>query len=277
MNRIAPILRGRCLIVLIAILAFLGVGCGGPDFSVNSLDATDMGDGGREALPPLLCPHCQDPGSTTGADVGADATIDGGGSNDATAPADAGVDPSMDASMDETRSRDSGSSQLIPCTAGGACPVSDCQNGTWACTDAGRVCQPTTIVTPGTPCGTAGAASQVCSSTGACVACNAGGDCADALMPCVKKSYDCTSGAAVCRATGNVADGVSCGTGLNCNGGGCTACKVGAACPPAANPCHAGKITACTGGVATCTDQMTSAAAGTACTAAGGGSGVCDG
>ncbi|HXN32341.1 MAG TPA: hypothetical protein VN894_10785, partial [Polyangiaceae bacterium] len=165
------------------------------------------------------------------------------------------------------------------CLGGGACSPNDCQNGTWVCADAGRVCQETTAVSDGTPCGatTGGDAGAHVCSAGQCAACNAGADCSDPAMPCVRKSYTCTSGTAVCAVTGNVADGTACGTGLYCNGGACAACKVGAACPPAGNACHLGKITACAAGVPTCTDQATPAPAGTSCGAAGGAAGVCDG
>ncbi|MDP8998561.1 MAG: hypothetical protein M3O46_00435, partial [Myxococcota bacterium] len=80
--------RERILIVIIAALACLGVGCSGPDFNVGSTDATDIGDASPEALAPLLCPHCQDPNPSPtldaaddrgSADGGSDATMADGG------------------------------------------------------------------------------------------------------------------------------------------------------------------------------------------------------
>ncbi|MDP9151240.1 MAG: hypothetical protein M3O36_15040, partial [Myxococcota bacterium] len=157
-----------------------------------------------------------------------DASVGEGQDGQVSAPGDAAaVDGTIDASTSATSAPgDSGDSGMdvvtdaatvvttVTCTPGGACSPNDCQNGTWACTDAGRVCQETTALPSGTPCGAGGdAGARVC-STGACVACNAGGDCSDPATPCIKKSVDCSAGTSQCKVTGNVADGAPCGTGL---------------------------------------------------------------
>ena len=271
-------------------LGMLGAGCNeilGNQLHSADLDATvedaaftdgpssqGSGDGAASAN---QHPSANDAGGNNGAH---DATPSGVGPHDGDAAATRGQ--TGDAAMESVAGDDAGgvTQGAAPpaCIAGGACAPNDCQNGTWACTDAGRLCQETTPVANGTPCGSNGGdgGARVCSG-GQCAECNAGGDCSDPAMPCIKKSYGCSSGAPVCAVTGNVADGTSCGTGLYCNGGACAACKVGAACAPTANPCHVGMITACTGGAARCTDQTTAASAGTSCTAAGGASGVCNG
>src|SRR6202142_3879630 len=160
---------------------------------------------------------------------------------------------------------------------GGSCSPRDCQNGTWACVDGGRVCQETTAFDAGTPCGVGGDGGASVCNAGQCVACNAGGDCSDPSAKCVKKTYDCSSGTGVCKVNGNAPDGTSCGMALYCAAGACAPCLVGTSCQPASNACHAGKITACTAGIQTCSDLGMAAGASTSCSAAGGGSGVRDG
>ena len=206
-------------------------------------------------------------GSSSAGASGPETAGDARSPGDAGAPSDASVDGALD---DGTNG--------ATCVPGGSCSPGDCQNGTWVCVDGGRTCQATTAFDSGTPCGADGDAGASVCNAGQCVACNAGGDCSDPSAKCVKKTYDCSSGTAICTVSGNVPDGTSCGTGapMYCNGGTCTACQVGTSCQPAANGCHVGKITACTGGIATCTDKGAAALAGTPCSAAGGASGVCD-
>jgi hypothetical protein len=161
------------------------------------------------------------------------------------------------------------------CVPGGRCtPPTDCHDGTFVCGDAGAVCAATTAIADGTPCGTT--AGFVCSG-GNCVACNAGGDCSDAGAPCVRSTYACQTGVAVCAVAGNVADGTSCNGTMYCYSGTCSACTVNASCAPQTKPCDVGKVTSCAGGTMVCTDQGTAAAAGTACQTASVSSGVCDG
>ncbi|MDP9002305.1 MAG: hypothetical protein M3O46_19610, partial [Myxococcota bacterium] len=256
---------GRLPVALFVALATLGSGCNailGNGPHDLAMDAADTADATAEL------------DAATG-----DATAQEGG-----APSDA--IPLQDASQDRTivydgagSTRDAVADSLsvsTTCVSGGDCSPNDCQSGTWGCVDGGRVCQ-LVSAKDGTPCtANADAGSYVCSA-GKCAACNAGADCTDPTKPCITKSYDCTSGAAVCTARGNAPEGVGCGAGLYCTGGACAACQVGAACPPAANACHLGKVTACTGGVATCVDQGTNAPAGTSCKPASGASGACDG
>ena len=218
--------------------------------------------------PPLLDGSVPDAAFAT---VAADATSDA-------PPADASgvLEPTTsDAEASEAGADNAvDSGNATACIPGGACSPGDCQNGSWACVNGIRACQETSAFDAGTPCGTGG--SRVCNA-GQCVACNAGGDCSAAAVPCIKKAYDCASGTAVCKVTGNASDGTPCGAGLYCSAGVCGACLVGAACLPAANACHVGKVTACTGATLSCADQGTAATAGTACSATGGASGVCDG
>ena len=116
----------------------------------------------------------------------------------------------------------------------------------------------------GTPCD-----GGVCLA-GACVACNAGGNCADAGS-CVEMSIVCATGAPVCTAAGNTPNGTPCGTNLYCDNGTCAACTNGASCAPTANPCHVGAVTCADGGIV-CTDQGTLLMNGTTC----GANEVCD-
>ncbi|HXN32802.1 MAG TPA: hypothetical protein VN894_13115, partial [Polyangiaceae bacterium] len=205
------------------------------------------------------------------ADAGQDSTMEEASAN---AHGDAAAD-ALGAQDTQAGAADAGG---IGCVAGGACNPQGCQNGTWACGGAGRFCETTGLVEAGTACGPAGgdAGAQVCASTGQCVACDRGGSCSDPSAPCVRKTYDCSAGTAVCTVAGNVTDGTQCDAGAYCNAGVCSACKVTAPCRPAANPCHVGEVTACTGGVPTCTDQSTPAMPGVSCTASSGAPGVCD-
>ncbi|MGA7122798.1 MAG: hypothetical protein WBY94_22045 [Polyangiaceae bacterium] len=278
---------------LALLLGMLSAGCNdilGNELHGVDLDATVEGgtitDGAASDGAPLADgrPSMGAAGSDGSAkDSPASDTVSGAGLRDGSARATAGQKGDAEfegpSEPDAAEEPDSTGTVTPPaCVGGGACAPNDCQNGTWACTDAGRVCRETTPVADGTPCGAGGgdAGGHVCGA-GQCVECNAGGDCSAPNTPCVKKSYSCGSGVAVCAVAGNLADGTSCGTGLYCNGGDCAACEVGSACPPAGNSCHVGKITACEGGVATCSDQNTDAAAGTSCLAAGGATGVCNG
>ncbi len=144
-----------------------------------------------------------------------------------------------------------------PCDA---TATTECSSGSPVCTD--RTFQPT-----GTSCGT----NLVCSPAGACVACTAGATCASA-NPCHTAAISCSSSAPVCTDTGNVVNGTSCGAGMVCNGGVCSACVQGATCT-STNPCDATATTECSSGAPVCTDRTfkpdgTSCGAGMTCNAA---------
>ena len=214
-------------------------------------------------------------------EAGAGSALDGRSSPDALGAADGslrGDAGPVDASAPGVLDGGDDGSAIGSCVPGGTCAPGDCQYGTWVCVDGGRACQATTDVDAGTPCGAGGDAGASVCKGGQCVACSAGGDCSDPSVKCVKKTYDCASGAAVCTVSGNAPDGTTCGpsSAMYCNAGTCGACQVGTSCQPAVNACHAGKVTACVGGVATCTDQGVAAAPGTPCATQGGASGVCD-
>ncbi|HZU85794.1 MAG TPA: hypothetical protein VE987_22870 [Polyangiaceae bacterium] len=266
--------RRRCRAwAVVGSLAAVAAGCNGilgnqlyglDDASIHSAPEGGSSDGTLDAPSEAAAAD----GSSDGRPN--DATLDAGGPADASVDQDAdGHDGAADASAE------TGAAQCVP---GGGCTPGACQNGTWTCVDGGRVCQETTAVSNGTPCVASAddAGAHVCSA-GQCVACNAGGDCSDPATPCVKKSLDCSTGTATCSVSQDVTDGTPCDAGLYCNGGVCSACQVGAPCAPPANPCDVGRVTACAGGVATCTDQGTPASAGAACVAAGAARGVCDG
>ncbi|MGA7119138.1 MAG: hypothetical protein WBY94_03525, partial [Polyangiaceae bacterium] len=280
----------------LALATAFEVGCGESDFSIatdaSAPAALEAGASGVDRdLPPI---YINPPPGAAGDDSGMKADAPVGASDtgspdgaDATPDAEVVIDSSMreaapgpdsavvPSALGETADAETDAGNGTTCVPGGACSPSDCENGTWACLGGSRVCQATTAFDAGTPCGGDGG-SSVCNA-GQCIACNAGGDCSDAVALCVKKAYDCSSGAPVCKVTGNVSDGTACGAGLYCNAGVCAACEVGAACLPATNACHVGTVAACTGGTPTCTDQGTAAPAGTVCSAAGVASGVCDG
>ncbi|MBV9946051.1 MAG: hypothetical protein JOZ69_04295, partial [Myxococcales bacterium] len=205
---------------------FLGFGalavpaCGGPDFSMPMQGSSAFDDGGGDDgaapdnyAPPILVGGGRRP------DAGTDATAPDGGANDATTGAAVGADARADQSLGDamTVTRDAappstgsggdGGSTSVTCVPGGACMPSDCQNGAFACVNGTRTCQATTSLADGTPCGasTAGdagassggsTAAHVCKA-GQCVTCNAGADCSDPASPCVKKTFDCSSGSAV--------------------------------------------------------------------------------
>ena len=265
----APVLRALLVGGLAAGLGLGAAACGGPDFAKGAASTyvAEAGDGpDADNTPIIICPPC--PSGDTGDGGGGDATVGAEAGFDATLGADgdaSAVDGGKGGDGGEASAPDAApdaAPEAGPpaCVPGGSCAPNECQSGTWVCGDAGRVCQEVSAFDAGTPCGALGGdgGARVCSA-GQCVACNAGGDCSDPGEPCLKKSYDCSSGSAQCTAVTSVADGTPCGdAGLYCNGGACTACRVGAACPPAGNACHVGKVTACSaGGVATCTDQGT--------------------
>ncbi len=196
----------------------------------------------------------------TSTDAGPDATITDGGTDSGSTPADSGAEATMpgDGGGEAGGGKEGGTCF----DGGGACFVSDCEKGSLGCTaDGGLACLPSTPEPNGTACAKDGG--NVCNG-GACVACAQGASCVPSGS-CWQATNSCSSGSAVCADAGPVADGTSCGTNMWCAGGTCAACQVDAGCAPAGNPCHIGKVTACTGGTPTCTDQGTTESDGYAC------------
>ena len=149
----------------------------------------------------------------------------------------------------------------ILCAAGTPCtpPTAPCHAGTQACT--GGVPSCTDLGTPlmnGTTCG-----NRLVCNGGTCVACGAGDPCTPGGNMCQTGVTACNTGTQTCTVTGNVNNGMPCGTNLVCNGGACVMCMAGA-CTPANAPCHVGSQTCSTGGPV-CTDTTTPAANGTGC------------
>ncbi|MDB4979979.1 MAG: Di-glucose binding within endoplasmic reticulum [Myxococcales bacterium] len=93
--------------------------------------------------------------------------------------------------------------------------------------------------------------------------CTAGAACTPGGNVCQLGKTSCATGTATCMATGNVANGTSCGTAKVCSNGACATCAAGAACAPP-NVCHAGTVS-CATGAATCVDTGMNMANGTSC------------
>ena len=228
---------------------------GGTQTDATAYDAND-GTAMSDALDATAADHADardaDAGST--GDGSADGSRDGTAVPDAPGPSEAG----------EAGQGGDGST----CLAGGSCSPGECQVGQYTCDDGGLTCGSVQPVTNGTQCGgdggagDSGATGSVCKQ-GVCSACNSGADCSVANS-CKTSVYVCTTGSAVCTQVGNANDGTMCGSGMVCSGGVCTTCMVGNPCTPT-NACHKGSISACTGGVATCTDTMTAANNGMIC------------
>jgi hypothetical protein len=97
--------------------------------------------------------------------------------------------------------------------------------------------------------------------------CTPGAPCTPAGDVCRTGTTTCAMGVATCAASGDVANGTSCGAGETCVGGVCMAasCTPGATCNPGnpPNPCLVGTVS-CNGSQAIC-DFTGNAADGTAC------------
>lgn len=132
----------------------------------------------------------------------------------------------------------------VGCSSGLSCvPATDpCKAGLMACSPT-VVCNATTESLPNgsTTCGPG----KVCGG-GQCVACVEGDPCGLADV-CKTGTISCTTGAPVCKATGNAAAGKNCGDGKVCSAGACVACANGESCTPTANPCHDGTLDCATG------------------------------
>jgi hypothetical protein len=170
-------------------------------------------------------------------------------------------------------------SQGAPCQASSPCKTAsmDCSTGSGVCKDEGNtpagtscgagqqcdgqgdcVCQPETCADLGKACGTwsngcGGSVScgscgsgQVCNSSGQCVQCSQGASCTPSQL-CHLGMVDCGSGQPVCNDAGFTPGGVSCGTGMVCDGSGnCIACTQGASCT-LSNECEIGTTDCSTG------------------------------
>lgn len=161
---------------------------------------------------------------------------------------------------------------------GSSCTVPDqpCQIGVIAMQDGVAVCTSSGVRSAGTSCGTGGE-HRVCNQVGACLACAQGQRCGD--NPCQRSVINCASGAAVCtdqffELAGTPCNNATVARGV-CDGGGlCIACDNGSTCVHS-NGCAIGR-TSCAMGRADCV-MMSTRPAGTACAAADGSPGVCDG
>lgn len=148
--------------------------------------------------------------------------------------------------------------ECVACSDGLACvPANPCKVGETTC--APRVtCSETSEPLPnGASCGT----DKVCSG-GECIPCAAGRSCEPSDV-CKTGTISCATGAPICRATGNAAAGLSCGTQKVCSGGSCVACAEGSECAPT-NPCHEGTLS-CATGRAVCKDNGRSLPNGESC------------
>jgi hypothetical protein len=131
----------------------------------------------------------------------------------------------------------------VACKAGLSCaPANVCQKGVTSCSTGVSVCAVTGNAANGTVCGT----NKVCDN-GSCLACTSNAPCSAGV--CTTGATSCATGVPVCTATGDVANGTTCGTNEVCDNGSCVACAAGTSCP--AGPCQTG-LTSCATGVPTC-------------------------
>lgn len=105
------------------------------------------------------------------------------------------------------------------CTDGMDCrPTNPCHVGRAACGAGAITCEDAGANRErGTVCG----ADRVCDATGACVGCVAGAACQIPNQPCKTGKTSCSTAAAVCVVSGDVADGTACGDGRRCVAGVC--------------------------------------------------------
>jgi hypothetical protein len=212
--------------------------------------------------------------SDGGADSGGSAsggvsTSSGGASNGGAASggttASGGTSPSGGTTSAANGGTDTGGSTATGGASGSCmsqvpCNPTECQNGATVCDGSGKsTCMHNGDVTDGTPCNMN---KGVCSK-GTCNACSTGADCTPSGS-CQKMTIDCSSGAPVCKAAGNVTNGSPCGTNLYCNEGTCAPCTPNAPCVPTGKPCNNG-VVSCSMGKVVCNDQSTPAQNGTSC------------
>ncbi len=105
-----------------------------------------------------------------------------------------------------------------PCVAGAACHPggNPCVNGTTSCVSGLPTCTPSADAPNGTACGT----NEVCDD-GVCATCTANAPCNPGGNPCLAGTISCATGQPTCTGTGNVPNGMSCGSGSVCCGGAC--------------------------------------------------------
>jgi hypothetical protein len=144
----------------------------------------------------------------------------------------------------------------VSCTEGNACtPSNPCHSGQTSCETGSSTCSDTgAALTDGTGCGL----NKVCNG-GDCVSCTAGASCSPSS--CRTGTTSCESGSQTCVASGNVANGTSCGSNKVCNAGSCVSCTAGVSCSYAT--CQNG-TTSCSTGSSVCTFSS-NAANGTSC------------
>lgn len=149
------------------------------------------------------------------------------------------------------------------CTEGTSCGTNPnvCTRGQIACSSGQPVCTDTAAtVDGGVSCG----AGQVCSGSGACIACVEDAGCTTNPDPCRVGATTCSTGTPVCVNTSALSStGTACGLNLVCLAGACVGCDAGTSCTPS-NVCHRG-LTSCTTGTQLCVDQDAGIANGTTC------------
>lgn len=156
------------------------------------------------------------------------------------------------------------------CSAGQPCNTNPtaCRAGFTSCGAGGTSCDDGSNVPPGVSCG----ANQVCTGSGACVACTTGQSCTTNSARCRLGQVSCATGAPVCADSSPKPAGSPCGTNQVCDGAGaCAACTSGQACNTNPLPCRTG-VTSCTSGSSACVDSGNKSA-GVSC----GTNRVCDG
>jgi hypothetical protein len=153
--------------------------------------------------------------------------------------------------------------RCLRCDSGAACdtnPNAACRRGVIDCASGAPVCVDGAAKPAGTACG----AEQVCSPSGTCVACSAGGTCTTNPNPCRLGMLSCATGELSCVDGAPRPEG-SCAQGQRCDGNGfCGPCVSGQSCSsnPGA-PCRAG-VVECTQEGSRCVDSL-NVAAGTSC------------
>ena len=159
----------------------------------------------------------------------------------------------------------SATGSCVSCAADAGCtgnPGGACVEGVTSCSSGAAACLDRRAIDGGASCGV----DRVCDGRGACVGCLEDAGCAsNPGGACVVGTTTCSTGAPVCFDTRRVDAGVSCGSGLVCNGSGtCIGCVTGSTCAtnPGA-PCTVGSV-ACSSGAPVCLDAQ-SAAPGLTC------------
>lgn len=174
-------------------------------------------------------------------------------------------------------------SRCVQCAQGGTCTSSNpcVQSATTDCSSGAAVCIGGPGLAAGSPC-SSGGNTGTCSGppANACTACIQGAACTPSGACIASAGWDCSTGTPVCVDDTPRSAGEACTTSTGaagvCSGppgNACTLCTAGASCA-SNNPCAATATIDCSTGVPVCTNKSIQPA-GTPCTAATGGPGVC--